>query len=237
MTTPALHPLPILADDRERAGGVVKRLEAMAELKVSVRRLTVGDYQVGERFIVERKTVGDLLQSLRDRRLGAQLNRLALAPHMALLLIEGSLESLARSGVSLAEIRRIILETTVLHDVKIVWSSGPDDSAAWLAALASIAIDPRRNPHGDFSPGARRGFSHPVQGRKPFAAVSNNAALKQLEHIPGLGSVRAAALLEHFGSVAALKQAHPGQIEAVQGIGPGLARQVLRALGKSITST
>lgn len=47
-----------------------------------------------------------------------------------------------------------------------------------------------------------------------------------LAEVPGLGAARIKVLLKHFGSVAALRAAEPGQIEEVQGIGPVLAQNI-----------
>nr|BFF11206.1 hypothetical protein GCM10025699_25090 [Microbacterium flavescens] len=47
-----------------------------------------------------------------------------------------------------------------------------------------------------------------------------------LSEVPGLGDARIKALLRHFGSVAALKEATPDQIEALPGVGPKLAASI-----------
>ncbi len=47
-----------------------------------------------------------------------------------------------------------------------------------------------------------------------------------LSEVPGLGEARIKALLRHFGSVTALKQATPEEIEELPGIGPKLAASV-----------
>ncbi|WP_251449533.1 excinuclease ABC subunit UvrC [Microbacterium sp. Marseille-Q6648] len=47
-----------------------------------------------------------------------------------------------------------------------------------------------------------------------------------LAEVPGLGEARIRALLRHFGSVAALKNASPDEIEALPGVGPKLAAAV-----------
>lgn len=56
-----------------------------------------------------------------------------------------------------------------------------------------------------------------------------------LDEIPNLGEVRRQALLEHFGSVAALKKASLDEIAAVPGIGPKSAESVVRAINDSDT--
>jgi excinuclease ABC subunit C len=47
-----------------------------------------------------------------------------------------------------------------------------------------------------------------------------------LAEVPGLGDARIRALLRHFGSVAALKQATPEEITALPGVGPKLAAAI-----------
>ena len=51
-----------------------------------------------------------------------------------------------------------------------------------------------------------------------------------LSEVPGLGAARIRALLRHFGSVAALKEATPEQIQELPGIGPRLAEAIHRHL-------
>lgn len=51
-----------------------------------------------------------------------------------------------------------------------------------------------------------------------------------LDEVPGLGKVRAKALLRRFGSVKALRGATEEELQEVSGIGPGLARQISEAL-------
>ena len=51
-----------------------------------------------------------------------------------------------------------------------------------------------------------------------------------LDDIPSLGDVRRSALLEKFGSVAALKKASIEEISAVPGIGERTAQTIVEAL-------
>ena len=54
-----------------------------------------------------------------------------------------------------------------------------------------------------------------------------------LDEIPHLGEVRRQALLDHFGSVAALKKATNDEIAAVPGIGPKTAESIVSAIAVS----
>jgi excinuclease ABC subunit C len=51
-----------------------------------------------------------------------------------------------------------------------------------------------------------------------------------LTEIPGLGPARVKALLVHFGSVAAMRDATPDAIAAVKGVGPALAQTIAETL-------
>jgi DNA ligase (NAD+) len=53
--------------------------------------------------------------------------------------------------------------------------------------------------------------------------------------LPGVGSVTAEALAEHFGSIDALHEADPEQIEEVEGVGPIMAVQIAESLGDDAT--
>jgi DNA ligase (NAD+) len=53
--------------------------------------------------------------------------------------------------------------------------------------------------------------------------------------LPGVGYVTAEALADHFGSIDALREADPEQIEEVEGVGPIMAVQIVESLGDDLT--
>ena len=63
--------------------------------------------------------------------------------------------------------------------------------------------------------------------RKRRSARQRRSAL---DDVPGLGEVKAKALLKHFGSVKAIKSATVEQLQEVSGIGPALAATIIQAL-------
>jgi DNA ligase (NAD+) len=65
--------------------------------------------------------------------------------------------------------------------------------------------------------------------RKPFSRVLYALG------IPGVGFVNAESLAEHFGTMDALLQAQPDQIERAEGIGPILAEQIYEELATERT--
>jgi DNA ligase (NAD+) len=79
-----------------------------------------------------------------------------------------------------------------------------------------------------------------VSARNLLAAVEASRArpFKRVLYalgLPGVGSVTAEALADHFGSIAALHEADPEQIEEVEGVGPIMAVQIAESLADELT--
>ncbi len=70
----------IIVDDREVGSGIMDIFHAIDGVSIGVRRLTLGDYEVDGRLLVERKTLLDLTESIKDGRLFRQACKLAKAP-------------------------------------------------------------------------------------------------------------------------------------------------------------
>ncbi len=56
------------------------------------------------------------------------------------------------------------------------------------------------------------------------------ATTSVLDNVPGLGPAKSKALLKHFGSVRALREASTEELQGAPGIGPALAASITRAL-------
>jgi excinuclease ABC subunit C len=61
------------------------------------------------------------------------------------------------------------------------------------------------------------------------------ATASALDAIPGLGPAKSKALLRHFGSVKAIKEASTAELQSAPGIGPALAEAIQAALGGAAT--
>jgi len=83
----------IAVDDRERSSGVALALWQRPGINIAIRRLKLGDYQVDDTLLVERKTLADFALSVRDCRLFTQLGRLTRQRKMrTCLILEGTPE-------------------------------------------------------------------------------------------------------------------------------------------------
>lgn len=79
------QPVHIVVDDRKQAGVVPAALARRRDATIEVAHLSVGDYCVQRRVLVERKTAADFAASLIDGRLFRQAAALAAAPHREIL--------------------------------------------------------------------------------------------------------------------------------------------------------
>ena len=189
---------------------------ALAELgaHVSVRQLRTGDYLVGPGVLVERKTVRDLHLSLAAGRFWRQLGRLRSGSQRRYLLIEGS--DLDDGPLAPNAIRGACVAVTA-QAVSLLWSRDVTDSASWLLRLA-----------------VRWGEGSKRRDRPPYdqaPAVSSEAAEAVLAAVPGISVTRARALLDQFGSVAAVIEAGPTGWSTI----PGIGRRRAAALHEALT--
>ena len=77
MTT--INPVNIIADDRE-PDSVINQLKVYDNIRLTKQHLAIGDYEINGRLLVERKTLQDLVASIKDGRLFKQACRLANSP-------------------------------------------------------------------------------------------------------------------------------------------------------------
>ncbi len=188
--------IEILADDRERHGGVIDRLRGYEEVSLIVERLPLGDYLIDEVLLIERKTLPDLVASIKDGRLFGQAHRLA--------ALEGI--HFGRDGDGPGRIR----------NAPRGHSRGFDRSDP-LSGYSPIAF-PGSNRNGPTH--ALRGPPRPVGGHW-YAASSRPPPAGQITDSgpgsTGIAGSRAAAGAAPVGDLRELGGSHPGR-----GRGPGV---------------
>ena len=209
-------PVRVIVDDRERASAVVGHLHSQDEVIVSIRRLSVGDYLVDDRLVVERKTVSDFGASLKDGRLFRQAYRLMRDTHPRVcLVLEGTRSDLRWVGLSRAALQGALLTLTLSFDIPVLRSM----SEAETARVILIAAEQLRRRRGTM---ARR--------MRPQIRDLHRLQLLMLQGVPEIGPVKAMALLERFGTPAGLANASVEELSKVRGIGPRTAERLFDIL-------
>jgi len=183
----------IIADEREE---VVPQLLSRLGVEVKIERLECGDYLLPS-FIIERKRVGDLLNSIKSGRIFSQLSRCAefassnnLAP---LLLIEGPIREIEKRGmVNAVSGFLLILQ---FSGFKVLFSPSPLATASILKSLLS--------------------FKRKDLREKPRVVRGDLPQLSVLCSFPGIGPKRGKKLLSHFRSLSRIFAASEEELRKV----------------------
>jgi DNA excision repair protein ERCC-4 len=208
--------LAITIDDRERGSALFDLLQSAAHIRVAVERLSVGDYDVDGRFLFERKTLPDLIDSIKSGRLFQQALRLLEVKYrQPALVLEGTINDLRGSNMRWEAIQGALVTVSLFLGLPILRARGPAETLRTFEFAA-------RQAHAIASGALQR------RGRRP----KGKAALQRhiLQGLPGIGPARAAGLLEHFGTVQAVLSADRDEIASVPGIGPRTAGLVTWAV-------
>ncbi len=204
------RPIRVVVDDREPAETVLAALQRMPEVEAIVSRLPVGDYQVDDECLIERKTVSDFAASIVDGRLFRQARRLAGASPLCAVILEGRASDLSGCPVSRESLQGAMVSLSLIYRLPVLRALTPEETAQ-LILYAGRQI---RRQTGVFF----------KAGRRPKA--KRRRQLRLLQAFPGVGPDRAARLLEAFGTVHGVLNAEPAALEAVHGIGPTTAAAI-----------
>ena len=205
----------IVVDDREVRSGIVDVLRAIDGVSVEVQRLTVGDFAVDDRLLVERKTLHDLSLSIKDGRLFRQARKLAESPLRGVIVLEGKTRGPGAGGLSRESLQGALITLSVYLGIPLLRARNQQETVRLMIyaahqgrAVASGAL-PR---HGMRPRGKRQIQLHVLQG------------------LPGVGPERARLLLEAFGSVEAVFAASEQALRSVGGIGSTTAERIRWAI-------
>ena len=240
--------IEIVVDDRERAGGLAEAIAHAMHRAPRVMRLALGDVQIGPALRVERKAAADFVASLASGRLMHQLNEQLRAGGRVVLIVEGEFTPQALGGMAEGVVRQAILTVTLDLRIPVLRARDVEETARWIETLArheeATAGGAAASPALAFRPAAPLPSRGPLAGhamRRPKdpraagPAITNtrppDVAHAELARIPGVGPRKAQLLLDHFGSLMAIRAATSEALASVPGIGPAVAEAVHRRFG------
>jgi DNA excision repair protein ERCC-4 len=206
----------IIADDRERASGIVDRLKEFANIDLRIEHLLVGDFVVSGQIVFERKRADDFAASLINGRLFSQAARLVKQSLRSAFILEGNLEDWTRLGVRREALQGALLTLSLIFDVPVFRSVDPRETARLLVyASRQFSRLHRADP----------AYTHVVKAKR-----LKTRRLRLLQSLPGVGPDRARCLLEHFGDVRACLLATVDQMIEVPGVGQKTAEAICEVL-------
>jgi ERCC4-related helicase len=199
----------IVIDDRETSSKVVEVLSGMGAA-IRLERLAHGDYAIGDRILVERKTARDFVDTLINRDLLGQVKAMADAVIRAVLIIEGG-DLYSQRDIHPNAIRGVLAALTVDMGVSILFTSDEQETAQMLMVLA-------RREEGER--GERKVHPH-----KTHRSVKEDQEYI-ISSFPEIGLKNARLLLGHFGSVKAITNAEFAELVEIKGIGEKTAQKI-----------
>lgn len=205
--------LVVFADTREGNSNVIRHLSEM-EIDVKVQAMAVGDYQVSDEVVIERKTAKDFVDSIVDKRLFKQARSLMEEFKRPLIILEG--DDLYNGMINPNAIRGSIASIALDFGISIIPTRNAQDTAAMIKRIAI------REQSGEKTPIQIRTDKKPVNLWEQQLFI--------IESLPNIGPVNAKNLLEHFGTVANIINASESQLQEVEGIGKKTAANIRKVV-------
>ena len=192
----------VFADSREGNSKVIRYLSDM-EVDTKIQTMIVGDYQVSDDVVIERKTAKDFVDSIVDKRLFKQATQLREEFKKPIIILEGN--DLYNGYINPNAIRGTIASIALDFAISIIPTRDSQDTAAMIKRIAV------REQKGEKTPISIRTDKKPVNIWEQQIFI--------VESLPNIGPVHAKKLLEHFGSVENIFNASEEQLTEVEGIG------------------
>ena len=201
----------VYADVREEKSGIPGILSGMGIVVVR-KHLPLGDYIVGDEVVIERKAPSDFASSLFDGRLFDQAQRMYESYESVVFIVEGNPAALRRYRDKAQSIYSALVALQMDYNAKVIYTSGPHDTAQVIAALA------RRSARG----GGQRIVIH----RKPRLSTIREWQLYIVQSFPGVGPKTAERILETFSSLEAFFNSSIAELSRIPGLGPSKAERI-----------
>ena len=204
----------VIVDSREFKSKVVKEL-FRNNIEVQSMNLMIGDYLIGEKIIVERKSVKDFVDSLIDKRIFRQLQKMKEHYKTPVLIIEGVEDLYSVRKVHANAIRGLLASIAVDYQIPIISSRDETDTCQLIISLC------------------KRTKVLP----KPFikkvkSVVSEEVQENMISMIPGVGIVGARELLKSFKTIKKISNASADELSSAKRIGGKVGKKIYEIFNK-----
>jgi len=209
----------IISDDREQKSEVIQCLLGIENVTVRIRRLSIGDYQIDKRVVVERKTLRDFAIAIIDGRLFKQAIRLANSNLTGVLIIEGTNRDITDLSITREAIQGALITVSMILGIPVLRAIDAAETSKLLVFMA-------RQINLLANDGIQRHGYRPKTKRKRQLFI--------LQGLPGIGYERAVRLLDTFGSVERVISASSEELQVIEGIGKKIADNIRWVVGEQI---
>ncbi|MEA2004442.1 MAG: DEAD/DEAH box helicase [archaeon] len=203
-TKPAIY-----VDHREPK--LIKKLSVSGEIKIMQKQLEVGDVIISERVGIERKEVGDFLQSIIDKRLFRQITDLKDNFARPIVIIEGK-NLYGIRNIHPNAIRGALASVACDFGIPVIATRDIDDTAEMITALARRELGTEKK---DISLRTTRRSKTEKEIQEYIISGFPDVNTKLCERI-----------LEKFGTIKRFINAKEDRLEKIEGIGKEKAKSI-----------
>lgn len=213
-----LKEISIICDTRERASFVATELLDLSnkEIKVNViyEQLKVGDYQISEDIVLERKTIKDLENSIIDGRIFNQVKELMLIKRSS-IIIEGDLNKLFSNDqrINKKAIIGLLTSIGVNYRIPIFFTKDFKETALFIYTIAKKEQILNRN----------KDLKLRYQKTK---MLGSDFQLFIMQSFPDVGPTLAKSILKEFKSIKNISNASVEDLLKVSKLGPKKAQKI-----------
>lgn len=193
----------IIADYREKGSNVLKEI-INQNAQLQLEKLSIGDFLLSSKVVVEYKTVRDFVDSIIDGRLLSQLKELK-KYEKPLLIIEGIEDIYSVRKVHPNAIRGMLITITVSYGIPLIQTKTHKETAE---LLIMIAKKEQLNEKTDIT----------YHFAKPLTLKEQQEYF--ISALPNIGMGGARPLLKHFKTVKNIVNASEKELQDVELIGP-----------------
>jgi ERCC4-type nuclease len=210
--------IKIVCDTRERVSQINKELLALSndsfEVEVVIEQLSLGDYQLSNDVLIERKTIADLESSIIDGRIFSQLDNLSEKVNKPGLIVEGIINHSDNDNrINNKSLIGLITSIGLNYRIPIFFTRNQKETALFLYVIA------KREQYG---------VKTEIKHRFSKSKMSfSDQQLFILESFPDIGPTLAKSLLKRFKNIKGIANASVKELQEVDKMGPKKAEKMV----------
>jgi len=204
-------------DFREKQSGILDEIAKINnQLDCDLCPLETGDYRIGNKIIVERKTLPDFLESIKTGRIFQLAYRMAQTEMNGLIILEGDKSMVDSSCMSRKAVQGALIHLTVFIGIPVIRSMDIHETASLLVDLCNQCQRMELPRKKQIIPGIKGLILNKKQRQKLFL----------IQDLPGIGIKKGLALLRNFCTFENIMNASSADLMKVKGIGHKLGNSI-----------
>jgi DNA excision repair protein ERCC-4 len=208
-------------DFREQRSGIVEELGKLTNrLTIDICTLQTGDYLIGDKIIVERKTLSDFLNSIKNGRVFQQAYRMAQSGKNCLIILEGDKSMVESSSMSRKAVQGVLVHLEVFIGIPVIRLKDIQETAVLLNDIFH-QCQQQELPRQKQIISKNFGIQISKKQRQKLFLIQN---------LPGIGTKKGLALLKSFRTIENIMNASPADLIKIRGIGKKLADSIFTIL-------